>query len=151
MKEKIRIILLIILFLLILFCVKVYMSKNNSNISGKSNQGETSGQEVVESKVIEVNENNFEEEVLNSEKLVLIDFYADWCEPCKMLSPIIDEVSNEKDNVKFVRIDVDTNDNLATKYQIMYMPTLVIIKNGEEIDRSIGLINKDELLKFVEK
>ena len=151
MKEKIKIILLIILFLLLIFCVKIYMSKNNSNTNGKINQGEISGQVNIESKVIEVNENNFEEEVLKSEKLVLIDFYADWCEPCKMLSPIIDEVSNEKDNVKFVRIDVDTNDNLATRYQIMYMPTLIIIKNGEEIDRSIGLINKDELLKFVEK
>lgn len=151
MKEKIRIVLLIILFLLILFCVKIYLSKNTNNINVETNQVELGSQVAIESKVIEVNENNFEEEVLNSEKLVLIDFYADWCEPCKMLSPIIDEVSNEKDNVKFVRIDVDTNDNLATRYQIMYMPTLIIIKNGEEIDRSIGLINKDELLKFVEK
>ncbi|MBR1413809.1 MAG: thioredoxin [Bacilli bacterium] len=96
--------------------------------------------------VIEVNNNNFLEEVINSEKIVLADFNAEWCGPCKMLKPIIDEIANENDNVKIVSINVDEEDELSEKYDISSIPCLVVFKDGKEINRSIGLKSKDEIL-----
>lgn len=93
-------------------------------------------------KIIKVNSQNFEEEVIKSEKPVLIDFYADWCGPCKMLSPIIDEIAEENSDIKVVKVNVDDSQDLAMKYQVMSIPTLVVIKNGEEVNRSVGLIDK---------
>ena len=80
--------------------------------------------------IIKVNSQNFEEEVIKSEKPVLIDFYADWCGPCKMLSPIIDEIAEENYEIKVVKVNVDDSQDLAMKYQVMSIPTLVVIKNG---------------------
>ena len=85
--------------------------------------------------IIKANSANFEEEVLKSEKPVLIDFYADWCGPCKMLSPIIDEIAEENSDIKVVKVNVDDSQDLAMKYQVMSIPTLVVIKNGKEINR----------------
>ena len=95
--------------------------------------------------VLKITENNFEEEVLNSEKTVLLDFYADWCGPCKMQSPIIDEIAEEKQDVKVGKINVDENQNLAGKYGVMSIPTLVIIKNGEIAGQFVGLTGKDQI------
>lgn len=78
--------------------------------------------------VLDVTSQNFEEEVLKSEKPVLVDFYADWCGPCKMLSPIVDEVANEKEDIKVCRINIDEEQDLAVEYGIMSIPTLVVIK-----------------------
>ena len=99
--------------------------------------------------ILKVNDKNFEEEVLKSEKTVLIDFYADWCGPCKMLSPIVDEVAEEKEDIKFVKINVDESQETAFKYQIMSIPTLVVIQNGNEVKRSVGLIDKSEILEML--
>ena len=99
--------------------------------------------------IIKVNTQNFEEEVIKSEKPVLIDFYADWCGPCKMLSPIIDEVAEENTDIKVVKVNVDDAQNLAMKYQVMSIPTLVVIKNGEEVNRSVGLIDKAQVLNLI--
>ena len=95
--------------------------------------------------IIKVNSQNFEEEVIKSEKPVLIDFYADWCGPCKMLSPIIDEIAEENSEIKVVKVNVDDSQDLAMKYQVMSIPTLVVIKNGEEVNRSVGLIDKSQV------
>lgn len=95
-----------------------------------------------------VNENNFEEEVLKKEK-VLIDFNADWCGPCKMLGPVLETVSNDITDVSFVSVNVDENPNLAKKYGVMSIPCLVVLENGEEIKRSVGLISRDEIEKLV--
>ena len=95
--------------------------------------------------VLKITENNFEEEVLNSEKTVLLDFYADWCGPCKMQSPIIDQIAEEKQDVKVGKINVDENQNLAGKYGVMSIPTLVIIKNGEIVGQFVGLTGKDQI------
>ena len=99
--------------------------------------------------IIKVNNQNFEEEVIKSEKPVLIDFYADWCGPCKMLSPIIDEVAEENSDIKVVKVNVDDSQDLAMKYQVMSIPTLVVIKNGEEVNRSVGLIDKSQVLNLI--
>ena len=99
--------------------------------------------------VLDVTNSNFEEEVLKSEKTVLVDFYADWCGPCQMLSPIVDEVANEITDIKVCRINVDNEQDLAIKYDVMSIPTLVVIKNGEEVNRTVGLVDKSEILDMI--
>lgn len=99
--------------------------------------------------ILKINDDNFEKEVLESEKTVLIDFFADWCGPCKMLSPIIEQFAKENEKVKVVKINVDELPDLAVKYGVMSIPTLVVIKNGEEVNRSVGLIDKSEILELV--
>ena len=107
--------------------------------------------ETTESAVIDVNTSNFETEVINSDKKVLIDFYADWCGPCNRLSPLVDKVSVDNKDVKFVRIDVDKNEELMTRYNVRSIPTLVVIENGKEINRSVGLIPEDKILSLIGK
>ena len=99
--------------------------------------------------VLNITSNNFEEEVLKSDTTVLVDFYADWCGPCKMLSPIIDSVAEENKNIKVVKVNVDDAQDLAIKYQVMSIPTVVIIKNGQEVNRSVGLVNKSKIEELV--
>ena len=99
--------------------------------------------------ILKVNSQNFEEEVLKSEKPVLVDFYADWCGPCKMLSPIVDEVAQENEDIKVVKVNVDDSQDLAMKYQVMSIPTLVVIKEGNEINRSVGLIDKNQVVNMI--
>lgn len=87
------------------------------------------------------------EEVLQTDKLVVIDFYADWCGPCKTIGPIINEVSKEyKDKVVIGKVDVDNNDDAATKYSIRNIPTILFIKNGEIVDKVVGVISKKPLV-----
>ena len=100
-------------------------------------------------KVISVNKSNFETEVINSEKRVLIDFNADWCGPCKMLAPVLDEIASEQDKVKIVSINVDFNEKLAREYNVFSIPCLVLIENGKEIKRSTGMMPKSEVEKFI--
>jgi len=98
--------------------------------------------------VIILNDENFEKEVLKQEKKVLIDFYADWCGPCKMQSPIIDSVEEElADSIKVGKINVDDNPELASNFEIMSIPTLIIIKNGEVIKQFVGITSKSELIE----
>mgnify|MGYP003304580980 CR=1 FL=1 len=99
--------------------------------------------------VISVNKNNFEEEVIKSTTKVLVDFNADWCGPCKMLGPVLEEISNENDNVKIVSINVDYNEKLARDYNVFSIPCLVLIENGKEINRSVGMIPKSEVEKLI--
>lgn len=99
--------------------------------------------------IINVTRENFENEVLNSEKTVLIDFYANWCGPCKMLSPVVEQFANENENVKVVKINVDDEQNLAVEYGVMSIPTLVVIKNGQELNRSVGIVSKNDILNLV--
>ena len=99
--------------------------------------------------ILKVNSENFEEEVLNSKNTVLVDFYADWCGPCKMLSPVIDQISEENQDIKVVKVNVDNAQDLAMKYQVMPIPTLVVIKEGKEINRSVGLRDKSEIINMI--
>lgn len=100
-------------------------------------------------KPLNISIDNFTEEVINSQRPVLVDFWASWCGPCKMLAPVIDEIANEKDDFKFVKINVDEENELATKFDIKSIPTLVIIKNGEEVDRISGFMPKSNILQFL--
>jgi len=99
------------------------------------------------SKTIEINEDNFQSEVLESEKPVLVDFGAVWCGPCKMLDPIVDELAEEwSDKVKVVKLDVDHNPNIAMNYQVMGVPTLMLFQDGEIKERLTGYRPKKKIL-----
>ena len=147
MKNKVTIIILLVAFIIVLISISNSLQNKKNDLSLSKNIHS----ETYSENVLTVTESNFETEVLNSDKNVLIDFYADWCQPCKMLSPLIEEIANENKEIKFVKINVDEESKLATKYNIMYMPTLVMIENGEEIERSIGYIEKNEIEKLIEK
>ena len=95
--------------------------------------------------IIEVTQDNFKEEVLNSKKKVLVDFNADWCGPCRMMKPILEEISEENDKIKIVSINIDDEDLLAEEYEVSSIPCLVLFENGKEINRSVGLIPKDNI------
>jgi thioredoxin 1 len=90
--------------------------------------------------VVEITQGNFEQIVLKSEKAVLLDFYAAWCGPCKLLHPVLEELSEEfADQILVGRIDVDLNAELASEHKIMNIPTVILLKNGERIDKEVGL------------
>lgn len=95
--------------------------------------------------VLKLSNENFNEEVLNSQKTTIVDFYADWCGPCKMMSPIIDEIAKDE-NLKVGKVNVDENQGLAQKYDIMSIPTILIFKNGNLVNRFVGLRDKQEIL-----
>lgn len=95
--------------------------------------------------VLKINMDNFEEEVLKSEKTVVLDFYADWCMPCKMQSPIIDEIAEERQDLKVGKINVDENQELAEKYEIMSIPTILIIKEGKTVNQFVGVTTKEKI------
>ena len=99
--------------------------------------------------VIEINSKNFESEVLNSDKVVLADFNAQWCGPCKMLKPIIDDIANERKDIKVVSIDIDEEDELAEKYEVFSIPCVVVFKDGEEVKRSVGFKPKQDILNLI--
>ena len=93
---------------------------------------------------------NFDTDVLRSEMPVLVDFYADWCGPCRMMAPIIEEIAFENPNIKVVRINVDNELTVSMKYQIMSIPTMVVIKDGEETNRLIGVVSKEKILNILD-
>lgn len=99
--------------------------------------------------VILLNQGNFEAEVLNAKGVVLVDFFATWCAPCKMLSPIVDQVADEVTNAKVGKINVDEESGLAQKYGVSSIPTLVVFKDGVEVKRSMGFIPKNAVMDLL--
>ena len=99
--------------------------------------------------VNQINSDKFEEQVLKSEKPAVVDFYADWCGPCKMLSPVVDQIGEEKDDIKVCKVNVDEQQDIAVKYKVMSIPTLIVFKNGEEVNRSVGVVPKEEILALL--
>ena len=99
--------------------------------------------------IVKVTESNFEQEVLQAEGKVLVDFWAVWCGPCQMLTPIIEELAEELTDVKVCKIDVDEERSLALKYKIMSIPTLVVFDRGEIVRKSVGFSSKEEILELL--
>lgn len=99
---------------------------------------------------LKLNSEDFESEVLNANETVLVDFYADWCGPCKMMAPVIEELAEElQEKAKVGKINVDESTDIATQYDVMSIPTIIIFKNGKEVKRFIGVRDKQELLNEV--
>ena len=101
--------------------------------------------------VLEVSNDNFESEVVNSEKPVLVDFWAEWCGPCKQIAPVVEEIASEhSDKLKVCKMDVDANRETAVQFGIRSIPTLLIFKNGEVAGSQIGAVSKQQLLEFIQ-
>lgn len=98
---------------------------------------------------VNVTAENFDEEVLNYKGKVLVDFWAEWCGPCMMLGPIIEEVSEEVDDVKFCKINCDEARDVALQFGIMTIPNLIVFENGEQVNQSIGYIEKEDVLELI--
>lgn len=94
--------------------------------------------------------NNFKDEVISNKGLTIVDFWAPWCGPCKMFSPIFESVSNIKNEIKFCKLNVDEDsENISKEYGVMSIPTVILFKNGKEINRNIGFMDEDSLIEFI--
>ena len=101
--------------------------------------------------VVNINQANFENEVLNSEKKVLVDFWAPWCGPCRMVSPIVDAIAEERADIKVGKVNVDDEEALAARFGIMSIPTLMVFEGGEVVKTVVGARSKDDLLKMLDE
>lgn len=99
---------------------------------------------------ITITKDNFKEEVLDCEKPVLIDFWATWCGPCRMLAPVIEEIANEREDIKVGKVNVDDEGELANAFGITSIPTVILIKNGKTVNTSVGYVPKESLLKMID-
>lgn len=99
--------------------------------------------------VVTITKDNFNEEVLNSEKPVLVDFWAEWCGPCRMVGPVIDEIAEEESTIKVGKVNVDEEPELASQFNVMSIPTIIVFKNGEVAKTTVGAKPKSALLDLV--
>lgn len=141
-KKQVVLIAAIIAFIAGLVIISMILNNGSNSNNAKAETIKT------------IEENQFEELVLNADKPVLVDFYADWCGPCRVLSPTIEELSqdsNYKDKYYFYKVNVDYANNIAKEYNIMYIPTVIIFKDGTEISRSSGVVEKDYIVDMLKQ
>ena len=100
--------------------------------------------------VVNITNANFKEEVLESDKKVLVDFWAPWCGPCRMVSPIVEEIAEENAAIKVAKINIDEQPQLASQYGVMSIPTLMLFENGDVVDKAVGARNKSFILQMLE-
>lgn len=100
-------------------------------------------------KVLNINQNNFQEEVVNCDKPVLLDFWAAWCGPCRMVSPMIDEIAAEREDIKVCKINIDEQPELASAFGVMSIPTLLVMKDGKIVKQSVGARPKAQILEML--
>lgn len=100
---------------------------------------------------LKINKENFENEVLKSEKPVLVDFFAEWCGPCRMLSPIVEEIARERHDVKVVKVNVDDEPELAAAFSVVSIPSLFVVRNGKIVKQSVGALPKAKILAMLEE
>ena len=98
---------------------------------------------------LNITKDNFHDEVMNSEKTVLLDFWASWCGPCRMVSPVVDEIAGERPDIKVCKVNVDTERELASVFKVMSIPTLVVMKEGKVVNRAMGARPKEEILELL--
>ncbi len=101
--------------------------------------------------IVHVTTDSFEKEVMQADKPVLVDFWASWCGPCRMLAPVIDQLGDELEDVKVCKVDVDSEPSLATKFGVMSIPTLMVFKDGQTVESSLGVQSKATILKMLGK
>ena len=100
-------------------------------------------------KVLHINKDNFHKEVMNSDKPVLLDFFASWCGPCRMVGPILDEIAEEREDIKVCKVDIDEQPELASRFRVMSVPTLMVMREGKIVEQSIGAKPKHQILAMV--
>lgn len=147
-KKKVLIIEIAIFIVILIGITYIYnylISKNNENYI-KEDSNIIKEENKVEIIKIE-NAEQFQQEVISNEGTVFIDFYAEWCMPCKMMSPVIEELAKENSDVKFVKIDVDENEDLAMEYNVISIPTMIVMKNGEVTKTFVGVTSKNDIVK----
>ncbi len=150
MSEKKKLIIEIILFILLLTVITIsyrfFINQNTEQAMQENSLKNSEGEEKVE--IVEIKSmEQFEQEVKKEEGIVLIDFYATWCMPCKAMSPILEEIAKEYEEVKVVKVDVDKNEELAIQHNVMSIPTILIMKNGEVIKTFVGITSKENIIK----
>lgn len=149
MNKRKKLIIEIVLFIVLLISITAiynYFVNKKINQPIQENNIENAKEEKIEIVEIKTAE-QFQQEVIETGEVVFVDFYATWCKPCKMMSPIIEEIAKEHKDVKFVKIDIDKNEELAIKYNVMSIPTMLIIKNGEVMKTFMGVTNKENIVK----
>ena len=141
-KKQVVLIAAIIAFIAGLVIISMILNNGTNNNNTKTDSIKT------------IEENQFEELVLNADKPVLVDFYADWCGPCRVLSPTIEELAQDKkysDKYYFYKVNVDTAFNISERYSIQYIPTIIVFKDGEEITRNSGVVEKDYIVDMLKQ